>query len=101
MASPKNWKRNKNWENNYKEMIFVWEHSNNEKIPRVKVIEVNNQYVTGKYKIEGISSLDRLYDNKQKARKDAVTWMKNHPMGVKRTSKGMSKFERSRANRGR
>lgn len=93
MASPKNWNRNNRWEKQYEEMLFVWEHTNNEKIPRVKVVEVNNQYVTGKYKIEGVPSLDKLYDNKQKARKDAVTWMERHPNGAKTTTRGMSKSD--------
>lgn len=100
MASPKNWERNNKMENQYNDLPYVWDHT--KKNARVKVVEVNNAYVSGKYKVEGATALsEELYDNKQNARKDAVRWMEDHPMGEKTRSEGMSKYNRSRANRGR
>lgn len=74
MASPKNWKRDK--ENEEKRIPYVWQ--NTKTYQRLMVMKT----LAGTYDIEySNSDLKTGFTSKEKARKWAVKWAKKHPYG--------------------
>jgi len=91
VASPKNWNKLKAGNG----FTHVWKNS--ETGDRVDIRELSN----GNYRILYPDGKDEYYDDKDRARKGAVEWMRKHPQGKSRNVGGMSKFQRSRTNSGR
>lgn len=91
MPKIKNWSKLKAG----KGLAYVWK--NDETGDRVDIRSLQN----GNYRILYPDGTDEYYGKQGRARKEAVSWMKDHPMGKSRNVSGMSKHERSRANSGR
>jgi hypothetical protein len=93
MSSPKNWSRNKPSEtgNQYKFTMYYWEHDHTVNSVRVMrhflsedVVEADYPELSGStyiYDIRGPKGRigQDYYTNKERAKKDALEWMRDNP----------------------